>query len=335
MQRPYSPRPRPAVSPSPGRGRLAPAFVILAVLVLGGCSLGTSSDDNKRSADAKGSASRPAPGAGDAATSTGSPFERPLSLTPERTLTYATLRFAVTKAVISNRVQDDPRADGKNPAVADVTLSVVNASKDVVRVESGQWQLRLGDGTVYKQSYSDRLEPRNTIERRISFPVPMAAQWTGASLTLDEKDKEPATISLDGPVSPPSFTVQLATGGEATTTGPGIKFTILSGTENLDGVGERAPLGKRYLHLSVHITSNDAGTPDVFLPEFLRFSIDGAPFMPEHMSDNNVLASRSSQDVTMSLLIPATAARVELEVGKAEIQQTVKIPLDLKPVKAS
>jgi hypothetical protein len=333
MQRPYRSRRRPAVSPSPGRGRLAPAFLILGVLILGGCSLGTSSDDKKHSSDA--SASRPAAGPGDATTPAVSPFERPLSLTPERTLTYATVRFAVTKAVISNRVHDDPRVEDKNPAVADVTLSVVNASKDVVRVESGQWQLRLGDGTVYKQSYSDRLEPRNTLERRISFPVPMAAQWTGASLTLDEKDKEPATMSLDGPVSPPSFTVQLATGGEATTTGPGMKFTILAGTEDLDGVGERAPLGKRYLHLSVHVTSNDAGSPDQFLPEFLRFSIDGAPYMPEHMSDNNVIASRSSQDVTMSLLIPATVARVELEVGKPDVQPTVKIPLDLKPVKAS
>ena len=74
---------------------------------------------------------------------------------------------------------------------------------------------------------------------------------------------------------------------------------------------------------------------DAFLPEFLRLSIDGNPFKPEHMSDNSVLASRSSQDVTMSLLIPAAATRVELEVGKPEIQPTFKIPLDLKPAKAS
>jgi hypothetical protein len=323
------------VSPSFGHGRLTPAFLILGVLVLSGCSLGAQSADDKHSADVKGSDSRPAPGPLGAATLAASPFERPLSVAPERTLTYATLRFAVTKAVISNRVQDDPPADGKNPAVADVTLNVVNASKDAVRVESGQWQLRLADGTVYKQPYSDRLEPRNTHERRISFPVPMAAQWTGASLTLDEKDKEPATMSLDGPVSAPPFTIQLATGGQATTSGPAMKFTVLAGTEDLDGAGERAALGKRYLHLSVHVTSNEVGSANEFLPEFFRLSIDGAPYVPEHMSDNNVIAPHSSQDVTMSLLIPATATRAELEVGKPEIQQTVKIPLDLKPAKTS
>jgi hypothetical protein len=304
--------------------RFAPAILVVGVLVLGGCSLGGSSD-SARSADAKASAARPA----------ASPFERPLALTPERTLTYATLRFAVTRAVISNRVQDDPRADGKNPAVADVTLNVVNASKDAVRIESGQWHLRLADGTVYKQPYSGILQPRNTQETRISFPVPMAAQWTGASLTLDEKDKEPATMSLDGPVSPPPFMVQLATGGTATTAGPALKYTILSGTEDLDGVGERAPLGKRCLHLSVHITSNESGAASAFLPEFLRFSIDGAPYMPEHMSDNSVIEPHTSQDVTMSLLIPATAIHAELEVGKPEIQPIVKIPLDVKAVKAS
>jgi hypothetical protein len=276
-----------------------------------------------------------APGLGSAASPEASRFERQLSVAPERTLTYATLRFAVTKAVISNRVQDEPRADGRNPAVADLTLNIVNASRDAVRVEGGQWQLRLADGSVYKQPYSDVLEPRNTHERRISFPVPMDAQWMGASLTLDEKDKEPATMSLDGPVSPAPFTIQLATGGQANTAGPAMKFTILTGTADLDGVGERAPLGKRYLHLSVRVTDNEAGSADQFLPEFLRLAIDGAPYVPEHMSDNNVIAAHSSQDVTMSLLIPATATRAELEVGKPEIQQTAKIALDLKGVKGS
>jgi hypothetical protein len=37
----------------------------------------------------------------------------------------------------------------------------------------------------------------------------------------------------------------------------------------------------------------------------------------------------------MSLLIPASATRIELEVGKPEIQPTVKIPLDPKPAKTS
>jgi hypothetical protein len=297
--------------------------------------LGTAYADEDHAADVKVAGSVPIPGPAVVATAPLSPFERPLSIAPERALTYATLRFAVTKGVISNRVQDEPQADGKNPAVADVTLSVVNASKDAVRVESGQWQLQLADGTTYKQAYSDSVAPRNTHEKRISFPVPMASQWAGASLTLDEKGKEPATMTLDGPVSAVPFTIQLATGGAATTTGPAMKYTILAGTEGLDGVGERAPMGKRYLHLSVRVTSSEPGSADQFLPEFFRLSVDGTPYAPEHMSDNNVIASRSSQDVTMSLLIPAGATRVELEVGKPGIQETIKIPLEPKPAKAS
>jgi hypothetical protein len=311
--------------------RDAPALMFLGLIVACAPALAAADNDSAGVVVTAEASSTPVA----AATPAVSPFERPLSIAPERTLTYATLRFAVTKALISNRVQENPQAEGKNPAMADVTLSVANTSRDAVRVENGQWQLKLADGTVYKQVYSDSVEPRNTREHRISFPVPMASQWTGASLTLDEKDKEPATMSLDGPVSPLPFTIQLVTGGEATTAGPAMKYTILAGSEDLEGTGERALLGKRYVHLAVRVSSTEADAADQFLPEFFRISVDGAPYAPEHMSDNNIVASRGTQDVTMSLLIPATAMVVELEVGKPGIQPTIKIPLDRKPVKAS
>ena len=86
-------------------------------------------------------------------------------------------------------------------------------------------------------------------------------------------------------------------------------------------------LGKRYLNLTVHITCKDGG--NVFVPEFFRLLTDGAPSVPENSSDSN-LQCPGSQDYSMSYVIPAGANSVELEVGKTDIQQTAKIPIELK-----
>jgi hypothetical protein len=62
--------------------------------------------------------------------------------------------------------------------------------------------------------------------------------------------------------------------------------------------------------------------------------IDGNPTAPEKMSDNNIVNGQSSQDVTLSFVIPESATKVELEVGKPDIQQTARIPIVLQPTQA-
>jgi hypothetical protein len=52
------------------------------------------------------------------------------------------------------------------------------------------------------------------------------------------------------------------------------------------------------------------------------------------MSDNGVVNGQSSQDVTMSFVIPEGATKVELEVGKPDIQETARIPIALKAMRA-
>jgi hypothetical protein len=267
------------------------------------------------------------------ATATASPFERPLQLTESRTLKYANLQFTVTKALISNRVANDQPQDNSNPALADITMSVVNTLKDGVGIQSGMWQLKLGDGSVYKRTYSDNFAPRDTKERMISFHVPASAQWNGAQLTLDEQDKEPATLALDGPARPQQYPAKLASGDETSTKEPVMTYTILAATVDVDGSGERAALGKRYLNLSVRVANKEAGGGGgEFLPEFFRLLIDGAPSAPEKMSDNNIVNGQSSQDVTLSFVIPESATKVELEVGKPDIQETARIPIALKAI---
>jgi hypothetical protein len=268
-------------------------------------------------------------------TATASPFERPLQLTEPRTLTYANLQFTLTKAVISNRVANDQPQDNANLALADITFTVVNTLKDGVAIRSAIWQLKLGDGSVYKRPYEDNFAPRDTRERMISFRVPPSSEWKGAQLTLDEQDKQPATLALDGPTQPQQYPDKLASGAETTTKEPAMTYTILGASVDVDGAGQRVALGKRYLNLSVRVTNKEtAGGGGVFLPEFFRLIIDGVPSAPENMSDNNIVNGQSSQDVTLSFVIPESATKVELEVGKPDIQQTARIPIALKATQA-
>ncbi len=260
-----------------------------------------------------------------------SPFERELQPLPSpRAFEYANLQFTVTKAVITNRATDDLPMN--NSAAAEITFSIVNTLKDPVRIGSGLWQLRLGDGSVYKRPYSENIDPRDTKERKISFPVPLNAQWTGAQLVLDEQGKEPATLSLDGAPPLQRYPLQLAAGGEASTKEPKIIYTVQNASIDLDAFGERARLGKRYLTLTVHVADKEMGDNGEFLPEFFRLLIDGEPLLPKDTSDNSTINPQSTQDYTMAYLIPTTATNVELEVGKPDIQTTAKIPIDLKGI---
>ena len=258
------------------------------------------------------------------------PGERLLQLNQPRIIKYADLQFTVTKAVVSGRVADELPIDNSKPDVADITFSVVNTLKDGVAIRGGLWQLKLGDGSIYKQPYEDNFQGRDTQERKVSFRVPETAQWNGAQITLDEQDKEPATMLLDGNSPPPPYPINLKATGEKTTKEPTNTYTIQSANVDMDAFGKRTMLGKRYLNVTVHITCKD-GSPE-FVPEFFRLLTDGAPSAPENASENNILNCPGSQDYSMSYVIPAGANSVELEVGKTDIQQTAKIQIDLKPV---
>jgi hypothetical protein len=263
-------------------------------------------------------------------TTSATPFQRSLDISEGRSLTYAGVRFTLTKAVISNREPNDRAPGGSNPALADVSFAVVNTFNEGVAISGGRWQLKLGDGTVYQRPYSVNFDARDTKDSMISFSVPTNAEWKGAQLTLDEPDREPAILALDGAATPQPYPTKLSPGGEAATKGPAMTYKILVAALDVDGSGQRAALGKRFLNLTVRVASQEtSGGGGMFIPEYFRLMIDGVPRALEHMSDNNIVEGQSSQDVTLSFVIPASATKVELEVGKTGVQETARIPLDL------
>jgi len=236
--------------------------------------------------------------------------------------------------VISNRVEEMLPIDNTKPEIADITFSVANPLKEGVQIGSGLWQLRLGDGSVYKQVYEDVIEPRDTKERKISFRVAANSQWTGAQIVLDELDKEPATLILDGPVPPSQYPVNIPTSGIDTVAKKpsSLTYNIVKATMDVDAFGKRSALDKRYLTLTVRVTDKGpGGGGGYFLPEYFRLLTNGDSSQPENTSDSG-LNSGGTQDYTMSYVVPKNIAMVDLEVGRPDEGPTEKIHLDLENV---
>ncbi|MEP6848505.1 MAG: hypothetical protein ABI999_06590 [Acidobacteriota bacterium] len=251
------------------------------------------------------------------------PAERRLDIGSPLEIKYAGVEFKVTRAVITE-------AEDSSGAQADITLSVVNPLEVDTRIAEGQWQLRLGGGPAYTQPFYLQISARETKEVNVNFAVPENATWSGGQLSLDEKGKEPAAISLDRvPEKTDAYPVRLASGGMAVTKDPAMTFTIKEATLDLDGIGTRAAVGKRYLNLTVSVNEHDPG-PGEFLPEFFRLLVNGEPASPENTGEKTTVEAQSTQDYTMSFLIPQDAADIALEVGKPDVQKTAKIPIDMR-----
>jgi hypothetical protein len=311
-------------APAGSAVRGIPVVLLFLTFIVAGCSIGKLMSNSSVNGS---NTERPAdPGRAAIA-------ERPLKVDRQMVLNYANLEFTVNKGVISGRSDETLASDDSRPEFADLTFSVVNASSESIRIESGSWKLRLGNGSVYSQAYQDFLQPRDTIERKASFRVPANSQWAGARISLDEENKEPATLNLDVAEIRPQLPVNIATDGRETgTKDPKLAYTVVKATLGLDANGKRAALDKRYLILTVRVTDKGpAGGGGYFLPEFFRLVIDGNPSLPENSSDS-ALDSGGTQDYSMSYVVPKNLSMADLEVGKTGIQETARIHLDLDKV---
>src|SRR5580765_3955969 len=249
--------------------------------------------------------------------------DRTLELRSPATLKYAGLNFTVTRAVISDEGQ-------ANSNEANLDISIVNPSEIDVRISGGIWELKIGGGDFKSAPFDLQIGSRETKNTKITFErIPAGTQWTGSELRLDEKDKEPASVLLDSPMKQiPDFPLKLTSGSTANTQDPSMAYTITRAEIDLDGMGKRAVLDKRYLNLEVHVVNHDGSGQ--FLPEFFRLLVNGDEFSPEDNANKTTVEPQGGQEYSMSFLIPSDTANVELEVGKAEIQKTVKMAIDVR-----
>ncbi len=97
-------------------------------------------------------------------------------------------------------------------------------------------------------------DPQTTTQTQLVFIVPTDATWKGAQLVLSQPNKEPATLALDGPVPAAINPLTVKNIGQATA--DQLVYRIVSASLDLDSNGTRADLGKRFLHLTVHLINN-------------------------------------------------------------------------------
>jgi len=185
---------------------------------------------------------------------------------PERALTYAGLKFAVTKAVISNRVPDEAPPRARAPRSPTSPSTVSNPSKDTGAWRAGRWELKLADGISYRQPYSDVVDARDKHDRRLTFPVP-------AGCAMGRAPRSRWTRRTRSPRPWPS-TVPCASRPIPCTSRAAARHDRRPGHDVHDPgrergprrATERAPLGKRCLHLSVRVTDDQPESGDQFLP---------------------------------------------------------------------
>lgn len=262
------------------------------------------------------------------------PMNRALEGTLPRQTTYAGLQFNVTGATISNQV---PHPFGDSPeysrdqAYAYLDVTVSNPTFDSIYVDSGLAQLRLSD-RVYKEDggWADIADAQSTKEARWVFAVPFDSTWTRAELILAQPGKEPAKLPLEGSVPAPEYPIRLSPGGQATA--QEVTYQILSAVLDLDAVGNRADVGKRFLKLQMRFTNNSPFAGGFALaPNDFRLIVDGSPLAPIE-APIEVLAAQSVLEGEVIFDTPASASEVALQVGEVGRGDMALIPIDLPPL---
>ncbi len=246
-----------------------------------------------------------------------SPVEQAIANPTSRGFKYANLEFKLTQGVISTQPGSDLGASNPNGAQLKLTLAITNPTKEVIRVSAGLFQIKLGNGTVLKQPVDLSLQARDTKPYDLLFNVPLASKWEGAQLQLDEKDKEPVLMALDGRVTTSPYPITLAADTEARVEKPKVTYKLTSASLDLDAQGERVEKGKYFLVMSI-LASNREDKSEVYVgDENFRLMIDGKPQSPDKIDPVATgVKELGKQDFALAFAIPQAAKSVTLEVGE-------------------
>ncbi len=191
-------------------------------------------------------------------------------------------------------------------------------------------QVKLANDLVVKKPVELNVQARDTVPLALDLEVPPEATWSGAQLGLDENDKEPASIALDGPVTETSFPQTLAVANEVNVKEPNLNYKVTKAVLDLDGPGVRAAKGKRFVLLTV-IASNKDSKFDAYVgPESFRITADGTSIAAMQITPAaEAVKALNSQEFRVAFVIPQSAKSATLVLGEAN-KDTGNIPLAFK-----
>lgn len=259
------------------------------------------------------------------------PIQLDVPATPVRSFTYAGLKITVKKAEISNQVLSNPPRYRADAAHIDLTLTFTNPTDRGITISSGLLQITLADGSVYKKPFDFGVNQQDTQDQTYTFQVPANATWDKAQLSLSQVGKEPVAIPLDAPVPAAAYPKTLAATGVLNLKNPDVDYTLKEAKFDLDAHGNRAPTGKRYLILTITITSHAPNGAYIGDDNF-RLLLDGTPQAPD---DTDIALQTGyldkTTDSTIIFLVPDSAQNAMLQLG--EKSQATTIPLNLTATK--
>lgn len=245
-----------------------------------------------------------------------------------RSFKYNDLTFDLQKAVITNQPPEGANLDAQSGAYAQTVWKVTNPTTSTRYVRQGVFTLELGNGKKATRPYDAIYESQDTKDVTIVFNVPADATWDGAKITFTEPDKEPAALPLFGEAPEAKYPQKLAANGQAQVSVPALIYQIQEASVDLDGMGQRADAGKRFLLFKVQATCKEKY--DCYVgPESFRVLADGTPYSAAQMDPAaDAVSADGSKVFRLAFQIPDGAQQVELQVGEAG-KDTQKIPINL------
>jgi hypothetical protein len=238
----------------------------------------------------------------------------------------------VKKALITNELPHSQGHYSDTDATIYLTLSGTNDNTSDVRISSALIDLTLGS-EEYKKPIDTGVQSRDT--QSIDFEwdsVPLTTTWSGATLNINQEDKEPVIVSLDNP-QPSQYPIKLMPGTDVVAGSSPITYSVTLAQMGLDGISsntllQQADLDSRFVTIKFSAT-NQSSTGDAYVgPEDLVLRADDKPIKADYLDPG----AEAVQPLHMAKFtgwfeVPADTKSLVLEVGNAG--NIAQIPLTM------
>ena len=278
------------------------------------------------------------PVSGLVATQTVVAYQRPLSATLPRQVTYSGIVYTLTKGEIDNQdLSYNPPVNRKDQAFARLSLKLQNNTRDAFYMDPNLFKLHLKNGDDYALDPGVLLDkdfhapaPQSASTTSLIFPVPGDADWTGAILMIGAPGSELASLPLSGEMPAPAFPAQLQLSGNLQASAHGMDYQVQSATLDLDHGVQRVDQGKRYLKLEMQVTNSGSKYGANISQDNFRLIIDGTASEPVD-APIEVIDYQTTLKGEIVFEIPAEATSAALQVGEVTSSQPEfgRIQLDL------
>ncbi len=243
---------------------------------------------------------------------------------------YAGVKFTITKAIISNH--DKTGVTSANGSFIDLAFSATNSAPYSARLDNAIIQIQLRDCQTFQLPLGS-IPSNDTAIVKLNTPVEHLINWSDASLSVLETDKEPLALSLNAGPGLSPYPITLTPGNAADGTnnnGASFTFKVKQASLDVDGATAsaevRADLNMRFIKLTVNIAYVAGGASALVSADDFRLYADDTPYNRVFETDATALDVKSNYDLTLWYLVPVGSKMLILN-ALLDGTQPVKITL--------